>query len=183
MDINLPDNNWTKETELLMIRDFVRIGDINIIAKKYNKTVGDIELRIKKIIYENIEYGKSREVIASKFKISIDKVNEYYNSYKNIIESKMKKELFDKPSIHQSGGIDGYQQAIEEMKKEIVADTPVRPVVEENVDKLETIAKEIELRNKVMQLIIENKKLQEKIDELIENKKIDDSVKEILNIK
>jgi hypothetical protein len=88
-------NKWTIEEESKMLKMIQNKNKIKDISLLFNRSENAIELRLKKIIYENINNGKSIEFISKILNLSKDKIKKYYNSYVDRIkkDNKYKKRL------------------------------------------------------------------------------------------
>jgi hypothetical protein len=121
--VEYPSNmgqKWTNEEETLLLDELNNNEDIEVIAKKHNRTIGGINCRCKDIAYKMYLKNMSTEEIMRKTKLD-------YNSIKQIIEKKqnynsknIKPTQIDNVliSIHKSDYIE-LQKDVKEMKKEI----------------------------------------------------------------
>ena len=80
------NSRWSRPEELSLIKDISSGINLEILSQKHNRSVSAIELRLKKIIYENANDGKSLNSIAQLLRMDINKVNQYYYSYKEFKE-------------------------------------------------------------------------------------------------
>jgi hydroxymethylpyrimidine pyrophosphatase-like HAD family hydrolase len=150
----MENKRWTQKNEMQLVHDLKDGETIENLASKYNREVGAVELRLKQIIYENVMKGKTIEKIATALNLSPEKVRSYFNSYKEFYERN--------------------QSLIENIE------TKNSPIPINSDETLKNFVEELEYENKVMKLIIDNKKLSEEIDRLIEKKKIKSAVKTII---
>lgn len=153
------NSKWTQEQELELIKSMVGGSSLSEIAKKFGRSENSVEMRLKRIIYENIvDRDKSIEDIGSILSMNNDKVKQHYYSYKDYIEKKQKehdKQMNNSKEHNMSGG----SHKSDKMKKKF---------------------KRIEQENKIMKLILENKELTHKINKLIKEGKIDKSIKDYI---
>jgi pentapeptide MXKDX repeat protein len=78
MNIN---KNWSRNEELEFIKELAQGEHINKIALKHSRTATSLDLRLKRIIYENVMAGKKIEHIAKTLKIQPETVRKYFYSY------------------------------------------------------------------------------------------------------
>ena len=156
-------SRWTREEELTLIKDVADGKSLDVIATKHGRSASAMELRLKKIIYENASSGKSLESISKLLKLSEDKVRQYFYSYKEFKE-KHTGLVDDAPfaDIHAGGA-----------KLGLVNENP-------KVEKIEGKLKKLELENKILRLIVENKDLTHKLNRLIKDGKVDKSIKSLI---
>ena len=83
----MPDK-WTKDEERELIRDISNGKTFQEIALAHNRSETAVELRIKKIIFENIEKGMNSNKLSSILKLSESKINQFYYEYKGFTEKK-----------------------------------------------------------------------------------------------
>ena len=83
---------WSNDEELKFINSIKKGMSFEELSTKHNRSVSALELRLKKIIYDNIVKGKSKNKIASLLNINIIKLEQYYNSYVDFLKSKELKE-------------------------------------------------------------------------------------------
>ncbi len=60
------------------------------IATTLGRTSSALDLRLKKIIYDNMTAGKSPESLSALMHIPVDKIQQYYYEYKGFLEKKAK---------------------------------------------------------------------------------------------
>ena len=81
---------WTINEEKQLINDIANSKSYQELAPKYNRSANALELRIKKIVYDNIAAKRSPEMIGGQLKLPVDKVKQYYYSYKEMLEKRGK---------------------------------------------------------------------------------------------
>jgi hypothetical protein len=193
-------NRWTKDEELLLIKDIASGINIDIIAKTKNRSSSAIELRLKKIIYENISSGKNINDIAKILNINIDKIRQYFYSYKDFKEkhtgivdnvmmnkniAQIKDNLIDELHMGKNNAqfndiinknnihIGGNGESIYNEKIKKQDDVFIKSKIDKKLNKLE-------LENKALKLIVENKDLTNKINNMISEGNIDKNIKKII---
>lgn len=82
----LNKSRWSRDEELMLIRDISTGINIETIATKHNRSSSAVELRLKKIIYENAMSGRSIENISKLLKLNEEKTRQYFYSYKEFKE-------------------------------------------------------------------------------------------------
>jgi hypothetical protein len=80
------NNRWTKEEESNLLKNIQSGKTYAELAGGFNRSENALEMRVKKIIYENITSGKTPSKISELLNISSDKIMQYYYSYKEHLE-------------------------------------------------------------------------------------------------
>lgn len=145
----MPDK-WNISEEKQLIKEIANDKKIEYIAKKHNRSVNAINLRIKKIIYDNInnDYNETKEKkLASLFKLPKETIKKYYYEYKGFIEK----------------------------KEETKTKTNKQPLPKKSKTKSNQIVK-IQEQNVKLKTIIDNIVLKEQITGLIKKKKLDPKI-------
>jgi len=162
-------SRWTNEEELNLVKDISAGISLDMLAQKHNRSVSAIELRLKKIIYGNVSSGKTIQQISKLLKLPEDKVTQHYYSYKDFKE-KHDVSTMPVPNQIQAGGA-----------TKITINEPDN-FSNKKLDKIETKLKKIELENKILRLIVENKDLTHKLNRLIKEGKVDKSIKNLIKV-
>jgi hypothetical protein len=79
---------WTHSEEKELLKQIIEKKSYEQIAKIHDRSVSAILLRLNKIVYDNIEAGKSKESMAKLLKLSVEKITQIYYEYKAFIEKK-----------------------------------------------------------------------------------------------
>lgn len=87
---------WTSKEELRFIKGVSRGKTFEQLSIKHNRSVSALELRLKKIIFDSINKNINANEISRMLNIPIDKVNQYYYSYTDFLESKEQLQQQDK---------------------------------------------------------------------------------------
>jgi len=171
-------SRWNKEEELMLIQNISNKKPLSDIAQIHNRSLNAIELRLKKIIYENICNGKTINNISLKLNLSEDKVRQYFYSYKEFIEKhngiSTRNTIVESNNV-ESNIINKVEHNINDMNNTNNAIEPVYKILENKIKKLE-------LENKILSLIIENKQLTYKINKLIETGHVNKNIKKIIKL-
>lgn len=166
------NSRWTQEEEMSLIKNISTGVSTELLAQQHERSVSAIELRLKKIIYENAKSGKSLATISKLLNTPLDKVTQYFYSYKEFkekqsgvkddIEIKVEPNSNKFESEMQVGGKNNIDAHIEKAFME-----------PNNLDKIESKLKKLEMENKILKLIVENRDLSHKLDKLIKEGKVD----------
>lgn len=79
---------WTSKEELKFIKGVSRGKTFEQLSIKHDRSVSALELRLKKIIFDSINKKIGTNEVSRMLNISVDKVNQYYYSYTDFLESK-----------------------------------------------------------------------------------------------
>lgn len=143
-------NSWTKEEEFRYAQEIANGESIIDISKKHNRTVNDLDLRLKKIIYRNIKNGISYTGISNALKLDSNVIKTHYKDYKSIKKNK----------IQTGGNRDEKTDDINE--------------------KIQKKVSQLNKENKFMRSVIENKDLKKKLNNLIEDGTLDSNINHLL---
>jgi hypothetical protein len=188
---------WDKNEELKLIRDIADGASLEDISKTSSRSTSAIELRLKKIIYENSLSGRSIKNISELLNISEDKTRQYFYSYKDFREKRTG--LIDKP-IPQNGGqnennihpqqnnTQPQQNNIQPQFNDIQQQQHFNNTqqYDENENKVKSKVKsklhKLESENKLLKLIVENRELTHRLNKLIDDGKINENVKGLIKL-
>lgn len=155
-------SSWTQDEEINLIKNLRNKLTIEQIAQKHNRDIKSIELRIQKIIYENIvNNGKSINTISKIMNLNENDIMKYYNKYKELKDDYVRKEK---------------KQKIEKIEKNY-------DVVENKNDenkKFENAIMVLERENKFIKLLFENKILQKRLSEEIAQGRISENIRDFI---
>jgi len=188
------NTRWTQEEELMLLKSINNGHDIKTIANNHNRSVSAIDLRLKKIIYENAISNVPLDTISKKLNIPVDKITQHYYSYKDFIEKNKKNKqiignniepnitkepiIIREPTVIREPTIIREHQSINQNNFQIGG----RRIENDNLKKIEEKLKKLEMENKILKLIVENKDLTHKLNDLIKDGKVDKNVKNIIKI-
>lgn len=188
------NSRWSKEEELSLIKDISNGFSLETLSQKHNRSVSAIEMRLKKIIFENANSGNSLNSISKLLKLDMGKTLQYYYSYKEFYEKKTKTSL-TKPTqlikqINNYNGVGGNMHpanlANPTNKVNQTDQIEKLPDLEKAFgepsknNKLESKLKKLEIENKILRLIVENKELTQQLNKLIKDGKVDPSIKSVI---
>ena len=158
------NSRWTKEEERKLLKLIASGKTCKDLIGGFNRSENALELRLKKIIYENINNKKPIDKISELLHMNKDIVMQYYYSYKDYVEKQQ----------HKGGGYSDYNinsnSHINTDKKinklNNISVMPNKINMSGGINKLH----ELEEQNKKMKLILENYVLKHKITKLLKNK-------------
>lgn len=80
--------SWTKEEEKQLISELKENKSFDELSKIHNRSISALMMRYNKIIFDNIEAGKSKKSLAKLLNITIDKITQSYYEHKAFMEKK-----------------------------------------------------------------------------------------------
>jgi len=149
---------WTREDEISFIKDISQGLSIEQLTSNYNKNVFALDLKLKKIIHENIQAGISMDVITKALNLSQEKVLEHdanYVQYEKLSKNIIGNQQSEEHKVLEGGG----ESLASRMNKKM---------------------KQLNEENQILKTIIENKELHKKLNKLIKSGSIDANVKLLL---
>jgi hypothetical protein len=189
---------WTSQEEIEFLKGISNKQTIDDLSKKHNRTSSAMELRLKKIVFENMQSGKSETSLAKLLNIDIDKIRQYNYEYKGFLEKK------------EDGGIINNQTASTLIDKNIINNSsthtkltiepPTKSKTINRYDKKKSSTnvynhgggndnskekfiskiKKIKKENKLMKEVVDNKELRKKINKMIKDGSLDKKFKSVL---
>jgi len=147
-------SRWTREEELKFIKYIAKGKDIKYLAKKHNRSESALELRLKKIIYDNLVKGITVNKLSKKLHIDKSKITQYYYSYRDFLEGKGKD----------------------------VQEIPIEQNINSKTKGNKNEIQKIEQQNKLLEILIKNNEMKSKIKTLYKNNKFDKKIKKIIKI-
>jgi hypothetical protein len=162
------------------------------LSSEHNRSTSALELRLKKIVYDNITEGIKADKLADKLNLSTDKIMQYHFSYKDFLE-KQGKDIKDikltgiseshNSSAAQSGGSSHkkkYKKSKSKSKKHKNKNKMKRSsgsskggAVIERKDSVDNKIDQMEKQNILLEAIIKNNDMKEKVRKLYKNNKLD----------
>jgi len=164
-----PNIKWTREEELNFIKEISQGQQIDQLAIKHNRSKSSMDLRLKKIIYENVIAGKSIDTISKALKLPQDMARQYFVSYKEFREKY--KGVSDIDNIN-PGLI-----KVTSDQQHLIKDDSQSGGGDALVSKVNNKIKQLETENKMIRTIIENKELRSKMNKMVKDGIIDHNVK------
>lgn len=171
------NNRWTLEEESKLLKLIASGKSYKEFSGGFNRSENALELRVKKIIYENISNKKSVSKISELLNMPSEKVMQYYYSYKDHLERESKIK-----NIEQSGGNNTEKINISKFDNINKFDNNNKQEGGNNMS-LNKIEK-LELENKKIKLLLENYLLKQKLSKFLksDNKHLyKDIIKNMIN--
>mgnify|MGYP000959043906 CR=1 FL=1 len=168
---------WSKSEEISLIKDIRNKKTLEELTIKYDRTLSALELRLQKIIHDNVNAGKSFETLSDIIGLPYEKLKQYYYEYCGYIDKKQrnKKILPDKPI--QTKSLDNSNSANDSIN---ISGGSVNDFVDKNNVKHEEHNiheyERLERENKLMKLILNNIEMKKKIKYYIDQNILDASV-------
>ncbi len=169
---------WTKEEETSLIKDIHGGYRCKDLITKYGRTELALDMRLKKIIYENIVGGRQPPHLAKALRLPEDVINQYYYSYKEHLSRQ------DKPPASQQElpkSNDPVQDAIDKIDGGLgMPDVPPIKIQSggTKMNRMESLEKE----NRMLKAIIENKDLRDRLNKLAKKGELDNKTKKMIKL-
>lgn len=164
--------SWNKEEEKQLIKELKDKKTYDEISKIHNRSVSAIIMRLNKIIYDNIEAGKSKNSLAKLIGFSADKITQSYYEHKAFME---KKEIESKKSESESKKTENNSINSKDSKISKLVSKDELKVDDSNInsnDKYKKLMKKmiiLQKENQIMKELIENLKLKKSLGKEINN--------------
>lgn len=235
---------WTREQELELVNYVAHGKSLEVYCQMHNRSMNAIELRLKKIVYENYLAGRSLETISNILKLNIEKVAQYYYSYKEFIEKKngVNSQLNNQSNSQLNSQLNSHSIVQQKISNPPVKETQIQQIVHpttlntilnnqpqtnfpiggiqsmslnnslpmqlvqnniplssiqhggskidvqidkafdepNNMEKIESKLRKLEVENRILKLVVENKDLTQQLNKLISEKKVDPSIKQLI---
>src|ERR1700744_2554056 len=84
----MKNNIWTQEEELKLLKEITNGQTLDNLALVHDRSSSALELRLKKIIYDNVSAGQTERAMAKLLNLPEDKIKQYFYEYKGFIEKK-----------------------------------------------------------------------------------------------
>ena len=166
--------SWSKDEEKKLLKEIKEGKNFDDLEKVHNRSISALIMRFNKIIYENIEGGKSKSSLAKLLNITIDKVNQSYYEHKAFLEKKgIENEVKTKETESQKSNKSINSESTKSTKSSKTQNDGDK--IKKINDKLNILEKE----NKLLKELIENMKLKKKLGEKLNN---NDLLKEVLQL-
>jgi hypothetical protein len=179
------NSRWSIEEEKMLINDVKNNKSFQELALKYNRSPNALELRIKKIVYDNIAANKSPAMIGGHLNLPQDKIMQYYYAYKEMLEKrgKINNEILN-------GGNGDNSNRVIQVNKEANLVKQINQVIKNNKisqnkqnggdNRDENKLNNIKQQNEVFDEILKNVKLRHKLLKLLKDNKLDTNIKLLL---
>jgi len=195
---------WNINEEKQLINDIANSKSYQELAPKYNRSANALELRIKKIVYDNITNNRTPEMIGGTLNLPIDKIKQYYYSYKEMLDKRNKPTLdidFNNKNIEGGNNqinnkqitnkqITNKQITNKQITNKQITNKQINSIIENNDNNINLIGgdkknKDEKLvniieQNETFKEVINNIKMRKKIIKLLKNGKLSPEMKDIL---
>jgi DNA-binding CsgD family transcriptional regulator len=153
------NNRWSKDEESKLLKYIQSGKTFAEISGEFNRSENALEMRLKKIIYENIQAGKSPSKISELLNINTEKIMQYNYSYKEHLERENKLNQFsNKENNIKSDKI----SRLENFNKEKQVGGTIS-----NDNKLD----KLKIQNEKLKLLLENYILKNKLSKVMKSDK------------
>jgi len=163
------NNRWTKDEESKLLKLISSGKTYSEMAGGFNRSENALEMRVKKIIYENIVSGKEPKKIAELLNMSIDKIQQYHYSYKEYLEKENNKtgggNIIRDVNINRDINRDNIESKMSRLEN-----FDVHRNTQSGGNNLEKIQK-LRIQNEKLKLLLENCALKEKLSKVMKHDK------------
>ena len=187
---------WTAEEEINFFKGIAKKESMDQLSKKHDRTPSALELRLKKIIYDNIQSGGATENSLSKLlNMDVDKIRQYNYEYKGFIEKKDSIGVSNNQT--QSISLNKNNTSVQ---SKLIVEPPTKMknievhnggskdkkntsnFVDEGTTQQKFISKikQLKRENKIMREIVDNSELRKKINKMIREGKLDKKYKKVI---
>ncbi len=145
--------SWTKDEEKQLIKELKENKSYEELTKIHNRSVSALMMRYNKIIYDNIEAGKSKSSLAKLMNTTIDKITQSYYEHKAFID---KKSIIDNSK-------DTEKKHLSENKEKKNTQYDKGNNLEKKIDLLQK-------QNQLMKQLIDNIKIKKELGKIVTDK-------------
>lgn len=174
---------WVKEEELRFVKGVASGKTLDELAIIHNRTSSALELRLKKIIYDNVSKGTEVSKLAKGLNLDKNKVTQYYYSYAEFREKNGKDTTYNKQKNKSEKGTHGKTSDAKQTGGEIPQTDIINvPNIHES-GKVENIMEKISIldeQNKLLEVVIKNNKMKKHVYRLYKEGQLDDETKVML---
>ena len=184
-------SRWTKEEELEFIKGVADGKSMDDLSQVHDRTSTALELRLKKIVYDNMVKGKSAEGLARNLHIHKDKVLQYYFSYIDFREKNGKEvkriDVNASSTKKQHGGSHKSHRSKKHKKEKSKRSKSKSKTISikhhsggDGDEKLNGRINELEKQNRLLDTIIKNNQMKSHVRKLYKSDKLDSKMKKIV---
>jgi hypothetical protein len=186
------NTRWTLEEEKLLIKSIKSGESLENLAKELNRSENALELRVKKIIYDNIAAEKPISTLSRNLNMPSDKIKQYFYSYKDMMDKKGKTTVDIKEDIYNNDksdrgdrrdrgdrgdkrdNKDNNDNVLSNIQRHVNKETEreMNKEREKHKDKHKEINK-IKMQNEKMETILKNIELKMELKKAIKGNKLD----------
>jgi hypothetical protein len=166
------NNRWTVQEESKLLKLLASGKTCKDLTGGFNRSENALELRVKKIIYENITKGKEPERIATLLNYPKDKVMQYYYSYKDYIGKQSGGDINNNNNSNNNNNNNNNNNINNDVKSDKITQLEKINTNQESKPNITGGNKidSIETQNKHIKLLIENYILKQKLAKLLKTK-------------
>jgi len=190
----MQDNiKWSQEEEIKLAKLIKNKVSLDVVSKQLNRSIKSIELRLQKIIYENMSGGKSVDHVSKLLNMAESEVLRKYNLYREYKDKNTAHEHLNKLKHNQQGGFQqnslpishfqyqmnqnmNHMNEIQHMNENMINERNSGGAIKNIDQKMDKIKRE----NEFIKLLLENKVLHQRLNELISKKKIDKNIMDVI---
>ena len=187
-------SRWTKEEELEFIKGVAGGKSMDELSQVHDRTSTALELRLKKIVYDNMIKGKNAEGLARNLHIHKDKVLQYYFAYIDFREKNgkdVKRINVDTSSKKSQHGGHRKSHNSSKHKKEKSRSKSRSKSKSKTIDikhhsggnineKISNKIGELEKQNKLLDTIIKNNQMKSRVKKLYKEDKLDSTMRKMV---
>ena len=184
-------SRWTKEEDLKFIKGVADGKSMDELSQVHDRTSTALELRLKKIVYDNMVKGKSAEGLARNLHIHKDKVLQYYFAYIDFREKNGKDvkriNINTSSKKSQDGGHRSHRSKKHKKEKSKSKSKSKSKTITvkhhsggDRVEKMNSKISDLEKQNKLLDNIIKNNKMKSHVRKLYRDDKLDSKMRKIV---
>jgi hypothetical protein len=171
------NTRWTLDEEKMLIKTIKSGDSLEKLSKELDRSENALELRIKKIIYDNIAENKPISTLSRNLNMPADKIKQYFYSYKDMMDKKGKttvdikeqNQINDDKNKNKDDILDNIQRHV---NKDTNRDKDKDRDKDRDKDKQKEISK-IKIQNEKMETILKNIELKSELKKAIKSNKLD----------
>lgn len=163
------NNRWSKEEESKLLKLIASGKTYGELSGGFNRSENALEMRVKKIIYENMTGGKEPSKISELLNMKSDKVMQYYYSYKEHLERENKQNTLEQDN--KLVKLEHNNNMNNNINTNIQNGGISMPVIKNlNINNTDKIDK-LRLQNEKLKLLLENYVLKNKLAKVMKSDK------------
>jgi hypothetical protein len=189
---------WEKDEELQFVKGVANGKTFDELAIIHNRTSSALELRLKKIIYDNVSKGRGVSKLAKGLNLDKNKVIQYYYSYAEFREKNGKDvvhaDIDNKSNNNSDNKLDKKHDNKSDNKSDKKHDNKsdnksvhreinhkvLKKSTEHKVHKIESKMNILEKQNKLLEIVIKNNRMRKYINQLNKDGRLDSATKKII---
>lgn len=168
------NTRWTLDEEKLLIKSIKSGESLEKLAKQLDRSENALELRIKKIIYDNIAENKPISSLSRNLNMPADKIKQYFYSYKDMMEKKGKTTVDIKDNQEDNRDNRDNKDILSNIERHVSREKEKDK--DKDHDKHKDKSKEInkiKMQNEKMETILKNIELKMELKKAIKGNKLD----------